>query len=710
MEKSGLPIKLTAADVYRKCESQRIPLGDTSLPLHPVGQARAESALRFGLQMSEPGYNIFSAGPSSVGKRWISLREAQAFASQKNPPRELIYVPDPGRPSRLQSLFVEPGRAYVLARNVDRFLSQISQAAGRDDCLLLIDDGITELMRAWPDEVELKTYLERLSAALRDQVQLVSDSVWLAPDSAHLISPIHPLWQAFRFHVMADHRSTQGAPVSILMDPDMDKLFGCVETPRSGAAIRIIPGMLHQLNGGVLIIDVQRLFLQSDVWDRLKGVLLSGLLSMRSASSSQYAAIECEPIPVSVKIILCGDRAYYNRFYERDPEFASLFKVVADFADSLPWDADTEQAYAQVIAHLAREHKLPTVTAAAVARLIEHGSRLAEDQNKLSLCFGNIADVMLEAAYCAGDKERIDADDIQQAIRQREYRSSQPCEELLDETERGELIIDTEGSRIGQVNGLSVIEQGEAICGHPSRITSRVHIGKGEVLDIEREIDLGGPIHSKGVLILHGYIAGRFVPNRSLSLSASLVFEQTYGGVEGDSASSAELFALLSALSDLPVNQSLAVTGSVNQMGDMQSVGAVNEKIEGFFNLCHHRGLTGEQGVIIPAANVQHLMLKQEVVDAIAAETFHIFAVHSVDQGMALLTGIPAGDRDANDSFPADTINGRVEARLLAMSDSGDDKEGSEKESGKDTADVESVEAVASENEPDTDDADKQSA
>lgn len=675
------PEKLTADDIYRKCEAQRVPLGDTGMPLHPVGQERAESALKLALRMPEQGFNAYAAGPTAVGKRWLSTLLATEYAAQQACPNELLYVPDPGQSTRLLGLFVAPGRAYVLARNMDRFLSQLSQAAGRDDCLQLLESGLAEFLNAWPDEQELKDYLERLAVSLREQVQLVSDSVWIAQGGSHLDSFIHPLWAPFRFHVMSDHRQTSGAPVKVVLDPEMDSLFGHIETSNHGKAVHVFPGLIHQVNGGVLILDVQRLFQNADIWERLKAVLLSGQTGMHFYASGQHSAVACEPVAVSIKVILLGDRAYYNRFFERDPEFADLFKVIADFADTMPWDQKGEQAYAQVISHLARQLKLSVVSADAVARLIEHGARLADDQKKLSLCFGDIADVMLEAAYWSGDSERIAAEHIEQAIVQREFRSNQPCEELLEETERGQLLIDTEGSRVGQVNGLSVIELGEAVCGHPSRITARVHIGKGEVVDIEREVDLGGPIHSKGVLILHGYISGRYLPNKSLSLSASLVFEQTYGGVEGDSASSAELFALLSALSGLPVKQGLAVTGSVNQMGDMQSIGAVNEKIEGYFNLCLSRGLTGEHGVIIPRANVQHLMLKQEVVDAVEAGRFHVYAIENVDQGMMLLTGVDAGERDSKGNFPAGTVNGRVEARLLAMSESGEDKT-EEKEQG----------------------------
>jgi lon-related putative ATP-dependent protease len=306
------------------------------------------------------------------------------------------------------------------------------------------------------------------------------------------------------------------------------------------------------------------------------------------------------------------------------------------------------QLYARLVATLVRKEKLRAFDRSAVARVIEHSSRLAGDAEKLWAQLRSIADLLREADYWAGVEKHknVTGDDIQRAIDAQEKRSDRIRERLQEEMQRGTLLIDSGGEKVGQVNGLSVFQLGGFSFGHPNRITARVRLGGGKVIDIEREVELGGPIHSKGVLILSGFLAGRYIPDKPLSLSASLVFEQSYGGVEGDSASSAELYALLSALAEVPINQALAVTGSVNQRGEVQAIGGVNEKIEGFFDLCKARGLTGEQGILIPASNVKHLMLRRDVVEAAAAAKFHIYPVETIDQGVEILTGLPAGERD----------------------------------------------------------------
>jgi len=324
-----------------------------------------------------------------------------------------------------------------------------------------------------------------------------------------------------------------------------------------------------------------------------------------------------------------------------------------------------------VIATLARSDKLRPLDRGAVARAIEHGARLAGDAEKLSTQIEDLADLLRESDHWAETAGRAvtGAEDLERAIRARQDRAGRIRQRLQEEISRGTLLIDTAGERTGQVNGLSVATLGGFSFGMPHRITARVRLGGGKVIDIEREAELGGRIHSKGVLILSGYIAGRYAAKTPLSLAASLVFEQSYGGVEGDSASSAELYALLSALAEAPVRQSLAVTGSVNQHGDVQAIGGVNEKIEGFFDVCAARGLTGEQGVLVPAANVKHLMLKREVVEAASAGSFHIYPVASIDEGIQILTGVPAGEDDGYGQFPEGSINGRVERRLAEFAD-----------------------------------------
>jgi lon-related putative ATP-dependent protease len=377
-------------------------------------------------------------------------------------------------------------------------------------------------------------------------------------------------------------------------------------------------------------------------------------------------SLEPEPVPLDVKVALVGERMLYYLLWQLDPDFADLFKVAADFEEQMDRSEGNQLLYARLIATLAHRDGLRPFDRGAVARTIEHSARIVGDAEKLSTRMRNISDLLQEADYWAGKSgnDVVSAGDVQRAIDAQIYRSDRLRERAQEAILRETFLIDTEGESIGQVNGLSVAQLGSYAFGRPTRITAQVRMGKGEVVDIEREVELGGPIHSKGVLILSGFLGGRYAAERPLSLSASLVFEQSYGGVEGDSASSAELYALLSAIAEVPIKQSLAVTGSVNQHGRVQPIGGVNEKIEGFFDVCKARGLTGEQGVLIPASNVKHLMLRQDVVEAVSAGQFHVYPIEFIDQGIEILTGKPAGERDEGGNYPTNSINGQVEQRL----------------------------------------------
>jgi predicted ATP-dependent protease len=372
-----------------------------------------------------------------------------------------------------------------------------------------------------------------------------------------------------------------------------------------------------------------------------------------------------------VKVVLIGERRLYYLLYELDPDFRQLFKVAVDFESSTERTAGADALYARMMATLIRKAGLRPFTVAAVARVIEHGARMVGDAGRLWLGLDSVNDLLKEAGHYAGVAGRaiVDAADVQRAIDARLYRSGRPRDRVQEEIARGTIAVATAGQTVGQVNGLSVSELGGFAFARPSRITARVRLGAGRVMDIEREVELGGPIHSKGVLIVAGYLNGRYVPDQPLSLSASIVFEQSYGPVEGDSGSCAELYALLSALADVPLKQSIAVTGSINQRGDVQAVGAINEKIEGFFDVCRARGLTGCEGVLIPSANTRHLMLRRDVIEAVGAGRFHIYAMDTVDQGLEILTGLPAGTRGTDGTFTAGSVNQRVERRLVTLAE-----------------------------------------
>jgi lon-related putative ATP-dependent protease len=437
----------------------------------------------------------------------------------------------------------------------------------------------------------------------------------------------------------------------------------------------IKPGALHKANGGYLVLDIRKVLLQPYAWEGLKRALQAGQIRIESVgqmlSLISTVSLEPEPIPLDVKVALFGDRLLYYLLWQLDPDFGELFKVEADFEEQMDRNGENQLLYAQLISTLARKEELRPFDRGAVARVIEHSARMVGDAEKLSTQMRNITDLLREADYWAEEAGNgvVTAAEVQRAIDAQIYRSDRLRERVQEAILRETILIDTEGEEISQVNGLSVIQLGNFSFGRPTRITARVRLGKGEVVDIEREVELGGPIHSKGVLILSGFLGARYAGERPLSLSASLVFEQSYGGVEGDSASSAELYALLSAIAEVPIKQSMAVTGSVNQHGQVQAIGGVNEKIEGFFDVCKARGLTGEQGVLIPVSNVKHLMLRQDVVKAVDAGQFHIYPVEMVDQGIEILTGVPAGERDEEGNYPEGSINRLVETRLAELAE-----------------------------------------
>jgi predicted ATP-dependent protease len=366
-----------------------------------------------------------------------------------------------------------------------------------------------------------------------------------------------------------------------------------------------------------------------------------------------------------------GERMLYYLLTALDPEFAELFKIEADFDDRMPRDADSAGLFARLAGTIARREELRPLDAPGVRRLLLESTRLSDDAERFSLNLGQLSDILREADHWAGSAgaESIGAAHIDRAIDAAERRAGRLRELSHEMIARGTLMIDTDGARVGQINALSVLEIGQSRFGRPSRVSARVRVGSGKVVDIERETELGGPIHSKGVMILSGYLAGQYAPDDPMSLWASLVFEQSYGGIEGDSASAAELFALLSALSELPIDQSFAVTGSVNQFGDIQAIGGVNEKIEGFFDICAERGLTGRQGVLIPHSNVKHLVLRHRVVEAVEAGKFRVIPIATIDQGIALLTGREAGARGGDGLFPEGSVNALVEARLQAFAE-----------------------------------------
>jgi lon-related putative ATP-dependent protease len=489
-------------------------------------------------------------------------------------------------------------------------------------------------------------------------------------------------FKRYQVNLLVDNSGLEGAPVIHEDNPTYQNLIGQIEhQAQMGALITdftlIKAGSFHKANGGYLLLDIRKVLLQPFSWEVIKRALQSCLLRIESVgqmySLISTTSIEPEAIPLQVKVALFGDRMLYYLLAQLDPDFKELFKVQADFEEDMPRDGQNQELYAKLVATLAKENDLLPFDRSAVARVIEHSARLVGDSEKMSIEVKNVADLLRESDYWSRESNQgngaVTGQDVQKAIEQQIYRSDRMRERIQETILRGTFLIDTEGEKIGQVNGLSVLQLGNFSFGRPNRITARVRFGKGEVVNIEREVELSGPIHSKGVLILSSFLGGRYAIEKPLSLSASLVFEQSYSGVEGDSASSAELYALLSAIAETPLKQSLAVTGSVNQHGQVQAIGGVNEKIEGFFDICIARGLTGEQGVLIPQSNVKHLMLRQDVRDAVKEGKFAIYPIGTIDQGIELLSGIPAGEMDEEGKYPPDTLNGRVQSRLAKLAE-----------------------------------------
>lgn len=529
---------------------------------------------------------------------------------------------------------------------------------------------------------DLPEVVEHLKAVMGDLVENVAQFRDGEEHSMPLplppgLMPVEPSpYGRYRVNLLVEHGKDKRAPVVYEPNPTIHNLTGEVEyQTQMGALVTdftmIRPGALHRANGGYLILDALALLQRPYAWDALKRCLKNGEIKIESLQDQfrfvSTVTLEPEPIPVDLKVVLIGTPLLYYLLHQYDEDFGKLFKVKADLGSDMERNEESERLYLGYVARTCQENGLPPFTAEAVAQIVEHGSRLAEDQGKLTTRFMDIADLIQEAAHWARERNggaTVEAEDVVRAIEQHVWRSNRIEERLLDLIEEGVLMVDTEGSVVGQVNGIALLPLGDYLVGKPSRITARTYLGRPGVINIEREVKLSGPIHDKGVLILSGYLGEKYAADRPLSCTVSLGFEQNYEEVEGDSASAAELFALLSSLGEVPLRQDLAVTGSVNQHGLIQPVGGVTRKVEGFFDACRRKGLTGTQGVVIPAANRSHLMLRADVVEAVRAGQFHVYSIATLDEGLALLTGLPAGEPDAHGEYPPETVHGKVQRRL----------------------------------------------
>ena len=485
---------------------------------------------------------------------------------------------------------------------------------------------------------------------------------------------------AYRVNVFVDNSQTQGPPVVIESNPTWSNLFGRIERRAFMGAYfsdhtMLKPGSLCLANGGYLVVKARDVLVNFGVWEGLKRAIRNKEVRLEDPVESlgllAPQGLRPEPLPLDVKVIMTGDDLLYHLLSRYDEDFWEIFKVKADFDSQVPNTPELARAYASFICGICKEEGLRPFTPEGVARVVEHGARLVADQEKLSSRFGVLKDILIEADYWAGREgcERVEARHVRQAIEEQVYRSDRVAQRIKELIARGMLLVDVSGAVVGQVNGLAVYDLGDLAFGRPSRITARTFMGRAGIVNIEREAHLSGSTHDKGVLILAGYLGWKYAQDKPLGISASICFEQSYEGVDGDSASSTELYAILSSLAEVPIKQGIAVTGSVNQRGEIQPIGGVNEKVEGFFDVCKALGLTGEQGVLIPEKNVQNLMLREDVVEAVEQGQFHVWAVRTVDEGLEILTGLPAGERQADGSYPEGTIHYLVDRRLRALAE-----------------------------------------
>ncbi len=543
-----------------------------------------------------------------------------------------------------------------------------------------VETVIDEVRRKYAGVQKIVDYLDGLQNDVVRHVQdflVKPEEMGMPPFMQEFYTPS---FTRYKVNLFIAHNGSNAAPVIYEDNPIHQNLIGSIEhVSQVGTLVTdfsmVKPGALHKANGGYLVLDARKLLMQPFAYEGLKRVLRAKEIRIESLAQ-QYSLIsttslEPEPIPVNVKVILIGERILYYLLHHYDPDFRELFKVSADFEDEMPRSDENIDLYARMIGTIAKQHELLALTPEAVARVIEQSSREVSHAAKFSTHVRTLSDLLKEADYWSRKYTHasIEKSDIEKALSAQRERLDRIQRKLYEQIEEGTIMINISGSAVGQINALTYLSVGGHDFGLPSRITARTRIGKGEIIDIERKAELSGPIHSKGVMILSAYLGSKYASDLPLSLSASLVFEQSYGKIEGDSASSTELYALLSSLSDVPIRQNIAVTGSVNQFGEIQPIGGVNEKIEGFFDICMRRDAEASCGVIIPEANVKHLMLKTEVLEAVEKGTFSIYAVKTIDEGIAILTGVDAGEADAKGNFPKASINGKVVARLQKFSE-----------------------------------------
>jgi len=567
-------------------------------------------------------------------------------------------------------------------RDLDRKAEATVEELNREVAAFAMDSLFSTLLEKYGSIDEVQGYLEDVKKDILDNLAVILGQG--EPQQPQLPFPMPRLQEdptnRYRVNLIVDNSKLEGAPVVMELNPTHQRLFGMTEKEASFGALvtdytMIQGGSAHRANSGFLVVPVEDLLTQPLAWDSLKRTIMNERLEIEEIQERLgfmiTKTLRPEPIPFDAKVILIGNPQLYYLLYQLDRDFKELFKVKADFDVTMDRNDENAKRYASFICAVCKKEDLKHLDPSGIAAIVEYSSRLASDQKKLSTRFAAVADIIREASFYAGEEgvEHTSKRHVDRALEEKVYRSNLIQKKIEEMISRDVLLIDTEGEKVGQVNGLAVLALGDYGFGRPNRLTASVGVGREGIVDIEREAKMGGPIHTKGVMILSGFLNGRYAHDKPLSLSARLVFEQSYSGVEGDSASSTELYALLSALSGKPIKQNLAVTGSVNQKGEVQAIGGVNEKIEGFYEVCKANELNSNQGVVIPASNVENLMLKEEVVEAIKTGKFHIYPVKTIDEGIEILTGVKAGERMVDGTYEEGTINYLVQKRVIEMAE-----------------------------------------
>jgi len=617
---------------------------------------------------SRPGiFPVIDGNPMSFDQLEALVREGKLSAEEVERLREKQME----LASELEDIFKE-------TRKTEKEIRQALSDLDREVISPVVRDSISDVREKYDNE-KINTYLDEALESLMDNVARFTEKEEQPQIIPGLnISQPPDQFTEYRVNVLVNNSDTKGAPIIVETAPNYRNLFGTMEriVDRSGIwrtdFNRIKAGSFLRANGGYLIVDALDALIEPGVWQTLKRTLKNGVVEMQTYDPFYLfatSALKPEPIKVAVKVIMVGDSMVYHLLYNYDEDFKKIFKVKADFDTVMDKNEEAINQYASLIHKICNEENLKHFDRSGVAAVVEYGVRLAGRQKKLSTRFHLMADVLREASYWASKdgSQYVEEDHVEKAIQKRIHRVNLVEDKIQEMIDDGVVMIDSDGAVVGQVNGLSVYNLGDHSFGKPSRITTKVAMGKAGIINIEREAELSGPTHNKGVLILAGYLRGKYAQDKPLAMSASICFEQSYGGVDGDSASSTEIYSLLSSLSEIPLRQDIAVTGSVNQKGEIQPIGGVNEKIEGFFDVCAAKGLTGKQGVMIPHQNVGDLMLRKDIVMAVEEGKFHIYPVKGIDQGIEVLTGVEAGERDKDDKFKEGTVNYLVDKRLKEL-------------------------------------------